>query len=162
MKPRQVQIPGPRFVTTKQGEGITFRHPITGAQHCLTVQELESQELSQTHFPDDTMEYPRFFKTMTYLVEPDIERNHISVLDCADGDSARQKKGISREKGSGSAASIGIIGRADGPTAIIMGNVVPRTMHAACSSVRFEPVDHVEWRIVFREKLKEDIQITLI
>ena len=162
MQPREVQIPGPRFVTTKQGEGITFTHPITGVQHRLTVQELESQELSQTHFPDDTMEYPRFFKTMTYLVEPDIERNHISVLDCADGDSARQKKGIPREKGSVSAASIGIIGRADGPTAIIMGNVVPRTMHAACSSVRFEPVDHVEWRIVFHEKLKEDIQITLI
>ena len=162
MKPRLAQIPGPRFVTTKEGESITFHHPITGSEHRLTVQELESQELSQTHFPDDTMEYPKHFKAMTYVVEPDIDRNHIAVLDCADGDSVRPKKGISREKGNDSAASIGIIGRADGPTAVILGNVVPRTLHVACSAVRFEPVDSVEWRIIFREMIKEDIQIKLL
>lgn len=162
MKPRLAQIPGPRFATTTEGESITFHHPITGSEHRLTVRELESQELPQTHFPDDTLEYPKYFKAITYVVEPDIDRNHIAVLDCAAGDSARPKKGISREKGAGSASSIGIIGRADGPTAIIMGNAVPRTLHAACSAVRFEPVDHVEWRIVFREKLRDDLQIKLI
>lgn len=162
MEPREARIPGPRFLAEQEGDSIAFVHPITGREHCLTVQEVESKELSQTHFPDDTMEYPRFFKAMTYVVEPDIDRNHIAVLDCADSDSARPKKGISREKGSGFASSVGIIGRAGGPTAIIMGNVVPRTLYAACSSVRFEPVDHVEWRIVFREKLKDDIQVKLI
>lgn len=161
MEPREVKIPGVRFVAENAGDSITFVHPITGTEHCLTVQEIESRELPQTHFPDDTMEYPKYFKAMTYVVEPDIDRNHIAILDCADGDSARPKKDISREKGSGSASSIGIIGRADGPTAIIMGNAVPRTLHTACSAVRFKPVDHVEWRIVFREKLKEDIQIKL-
>ena len=108
------------------------------------------------------MEYPRFFKAMTYTVEPDIDRNHMAVLDCADGDSARPKKSISREKESVTASSIGIIGGASGPTAVIMGNAVPRTVHAACSAVRFEPVDSVEWRIVFREKLKKEIQVKLI
>ena len=161
-EPRETKISGLRFVAQQEGDDFQFVHPLTGTQHVLTVQEIESKELSQTHFPDDTMEYPRFFKAMTYTVEPDIDRNHMAVLDCADGDSARPKKSISREKGSATASSIGIIGGASGPTAVIMGNTVPRTVHAACSAVRFEPVDSVEWRIVFREKLKEDIQIKLI
>ena len=118
--------------------------------------------MSQTHFQDETMEYPRFFKAMTYTVEPDIDRNHMVVLDCAEGDSARLKKNISREKGSVTASSIGVIGRASGPVGVILGNAVPRTLHAACSAVRFAPVDSVEWRIVFREKLRDDLQIKLI
>ena len=162
MEPREARIPGPRFLAAQKRDSVTFIHPITGRAHCLTVQEVESKELSQTHFPDDTMKYPRFFKAMTYTVEPDIDRNHMVVLDCADGDSARPKKNISREKESITASSIGVIGGASGPVGVILGNAVPRTLHAACSAVRFEPVDHVEWRIVFREKLKEDIQITLI
>ena len=84
------------------------------------------------------------------------------VLDCAEGDSARPKKNISREKGSVTASSIGVTGRASGPVGVILGNAVPRTLHAACSAVRFEPVDRVEWLIVFSEKLKEDIQVKLI
>ena len=161
-EPRETKLSGIRFVVENVGDSFKFVHPLTGVEHLLTVQEIESKELSQTHFPDNTMEYPRFFKAMTYTVEPDIDRNHMVVVDCADGDSARPKKNISREKGSVTASSIGIIGSASGPTAVIMGNVVPRTVYAACSTVRFEPVDCVEWRIVFREKLKEDIQIKLI
>ena len=160
--PRETKISGLRFVAEHEGDSFKFVHPLTGTQHVLSVQEIEPKELSQTHFPDDTMEYPRFFKAMTYTVEPDIDRNHMAVLDCADGDSARPKKVISREKGSVTASSIGIIGGASGPTAVIMGNAVSRTVHASCSAVRFEPVDSVEWRIIFREKLKEDIQVKLI
>ncbi len=161
-EPREMKLSGIRFVVEQEGDKFKFVHPLTGLEHVLTIQEIESKELSETHFPDATMEYPRYFKAMTYTVEPNIDRNHMVVLDCADGDSARPKKNISREKGSITASSIGIIGSASGPTAVIMGNAVPRTVHAACSAVRFEPVDRVEWRIVFREKLKEDIQIKLI
>ncbi|MBQ2857640.1 MAG: hypothetical protein IJE78_11090 [Bacteroidaceae bacterium] len=160
-EPSETKISGLRFVVEHEGDNFKFIHPITGTDHVLTVQEIESKELSQTHFQDETMEYPRFFKAMTYMVEPDIDRNHMVVLDCADGDSARPKKNISREKGTVSASSIGVIGRASGPVGVILGNAVPRTLHAACSAVRFDPVDSVEWRIVFREKLKEDVQIKL-
>ena len=160
-EPSETKISGLRFVAEHEGGSFKFVHPLTGIEHLLTVQEIESKELSQTHFQDETMEYPRFFKAMTYMVEPDIDRNHMVVLDCADGDSARPKKNISREKGTVSASNIGVIGRASGPVGVILGNAVPRTLHAACSTVRFDPVDSVEWRIVFREKLKEDVQIKL-
>lgn len=161
-EPSETKISGLRFVVEHEGDNFKFVHPITGTDHVLTVQEIESKELSQTHFQDETMEYPRFFKAMTYTVEPDIDRNHMVVLDCAEGDSARPKKNISREKGSVTASSIGVIGRASGPVGVILGNAVPRTLRAACSAVRFEPVDSVEWRIVFREKLRDDLQIKLI
>ena len=162
MEPREASIPGIRFVAEHEGDNFKFVHPITDMEHVLTVREIESKELSKTHFQDETMEYPRFFKAMTYTVEPDIDRNHMVVLDCADGDSARPKKNISREKESITASSIGVIGGASGPVGVILGNAVPRTLHVACSAVKFDPVDSVEWRIVFREKLKEDIQIKLI
>lgn len=165
METRDAKIPGPRFETHEAGKIITFQHPITGIEHCLTVQELDHQELSQTHFRDESMEYPTHFVAMTYTIEPEIDKNHIMILDCADGDRARRRTDISQEKECVpvmSASAIGVIGSADGPTAILVGNVVPRTLHAACSAVHFEKVDFVEWRIVFREKLKEDIQIKLI
>ena len=161
-EPRETKISGLRFVAEHEGDNFKFVHPITGMEHVLTVQEIESKELSQTHFQDETIEYPRFFKAMTYTVEPDIDRNHMAVLDCAEGDSARHKKNISREKGSITASSIGVIGRASGPVGVILGNAVPRTLHSACSAVKFDPVDSIEWRIVFREKLKEDLQIKLV
>ena len=49
------------------------------------------------------------------------------------------------------AASIGIIGGADGPVAIIVGEAAQGKLHTACSSLHFEIVDHIDWRIGFRE-----------
>ena len=52
---------------------------------------------------------------------------------------------------------IGIIGGADGPTAIISGpSAAQGKLRAACSSLHFDPIDRVEWRLVFREKRYED------
>ena len=66
----------------------------------------------------------------------------------------------------GQASSIGIIGGADGPTSVIVG--VPRTapgeqkkFHAACSALTFEPQKNVEWKMTFREKTVEDIEIQI-
>ena len=70
-----------------------------------------------------------------------------------------------------SSGTIGIIGGADGPTAIFVTGIsrksgdkekVSESLHMACSALRFEPVDDVEWRIEFREKLREDIKLTLL
>ena len=58
-------------------------------------------------------------------------------------------------------AVIGVIRGADGPAAIIAGQSAPK-FHAACSSLHFEPVDEVEWRVIFSEKLMPDIDVELI
>ena len=46
---------------------------------------------------------------------------------------------------------VGIIGGADGPVAIVVGEAAQGKLHTACSSLHFEIVDHVDWRIGFRE-----------
>ena len=63
--------------------------------------------------------------------------------------------------GQSHAAAIGVIGGADGPTAMVMGSSTPKR-HAACSSLRFEAVEEVEWRAVFSEKRMEDLDVRLI
>ena len=60
-----------------------------------------------------------------------------------------------------SISMVGVIGGSDGPTAVIMGRNAPK-LHAACSELHFEPVNTVEWRAVFSEKLMDDVDVTLI
>ena len=48
-------------------------------------------------------------------------------------------------------ASIGVIGGADGPVAIVVGEAAQGKLHTACSSLHFAAVDHVDWRVGFRE-----------
>jgi len=50
----------------------------------------------------------------------------------------------------------------DGPTAIIFGGSGQGKLHVACSALHFEPVDDVEWRMVFHEKRREDVTVELI
>ncbi len=55
---------------------------------------------------------------------------------------------------------VGIIGGADGPTAIVVGGAAEKP-HAVCSSLHFEPVESVEWRISFRVTRGEEETIDL-
>ena len=46
---------------------------------------------------------------------------------------------------------VGIIGGADGPVAIVVGEAAQGKLHTVCSSLHFAPVGHVGWRVGFRE-----------
>ena len=61
---------------------------------------------------------------------------------------------------------IGIIGGADGPTAVFVttkekGKAADE-VRTAYSSLRYEPAKTVTWRICFMERPKEDITVTLL
>ena len=61
------------------------------------------------------------------------------------------------------AAAIGIIGGADGPIAIVCGGSSKEKLHAACSSLHFEPVEgDIEWRVVFNIKNSNEMSLELI
>lgn len=60
------------------------------------------------------------------------------------------------------ACSIGIIGGADGPTAVFVSDGQNSEHHRALSALRFEYADDIEWKIVFREKLMEDTETELL
>ncbi|MGN1414378.1 MAG: hypothetical protein ACI4WY_09065 [Anaerovoracaceae bacterium] len=64
---------------------------------------------------------------------------------------------------SGDTACVGMIGGADGPTAIAFGGSSQGKLCAACSALHFEPVQHdIAWRIIFHEKRYIDCSILLM
>lgn len=164
MERQPENLPGEKFATPAVGESISLIHPITGKRHILTVHEAEQQELPEHAFPDPGMEYPRYFLAMSYTLEPDLTGTGFLLQDCGEGDKPREKKpatGGYVPTAVNDAAVIGVIGGADGPTAIIMGHSTPK-LHAACSNLHFEAVAQVQWQPVFRIKRMEDMEVCLL
>lgn len=158
-KPK-IEIEGIRFKTPLPGESIKFTHPITGAEHVLNVVNVEHQE-STFDFGQEGYEFPKHSTCMMYTLAPDIDNADFRICDTKKSESPYLK--VTKSKSEHGAASIGIIGGADGPTAIIMQPVNKDTkLHMACSAVTFEPADEVEWRVVFRHAACEDIVVELI
>ena len=141
-----VQFPGPRFTVEKAGESFPFPHPVTGEEHTFTVLEYERDEADPKNFSDKEMEYPCHYTAMAYKISPDIPSEKVSIQDCDRGDSPRRRN-----------APYGVCGSSCG---ILLA--VPRgETHAAVSSMHFEPVEQVEWRMIFREKTVEDMELEI-
>ena len=186
MKRDRVCIPGIRFTVRGPGDQIPFIHPSTGERHVLTVLEYQEEEMDRKAFeaPEDMgqeerrrflrrmgeWEYPTHLTAMTYAVSPKIPRRELQIQDCG-GD--RPRKILPREPEDrflpeakddacvmAGASAIGIIGGADGPTAIFMaGKGEPC---GTFSSLYFEPGKPVEWRMRFYEKRVEDLEVKLL
>lgn len=158
-KPK-IEIEGMRFKTPLPSESIKFTHPITGAEHVLNVVNIERQE-SAFDFGQEGYEFPKHSICMMYTLAPDIDNADFRICDTKKSEAPRPK--VTKSESEHRAASIGIIGRADGPTAIIMQpiNKNPK-LHMACSAVTFEPADEVEWHVVFHHAACEDIVVELI
>lgn len=165
MERHPVDIPGIHFASPKVGDAITFTHPITNIEYTLTVHEYEAQQMEQRHFQDESMEYPTHYTAMTYTLYPDISGHNFMIRDYKKGDRPRLKKirnGEFEPVSVSSVGVIGIIGGADGPTMILLSDGSSAKLRVACSSLHFEPKSEVEWYVSFREKLMEDIEVTLI
>lgn len=158
-------INGIRFRNPAIGDVITFTHPVTQTEHKLTVVEYEKQELTSKAFANEEYEYPTHHTAMTYTVDPDLSNRNFQVMDCLDNDEPKRRpKNPYEPKATYDACSIGIIGGADGPAALIISNgssskTVP---HTALSALRFEPVDDIEWKIIFRKKPMDDIEVDIL
>lgn len=172
-----VSLPG-CHLTAKAGETVSFVHPVTGREHRLTVREIAQEEIESLRLQDERLEYPTHCVRMTYEISPELTGRQFSIRDCAESDAPRHRC-VVRETGVGkmsgersgrnssaeseSAHSIGIIGGADGPTALFIGGRPQGgKLHVVYSSLHFEPVEKVEWRISFREKMREDVSIRLM
>ena len=157
-----VSVSGTHFRTPLEEERVILKHPQTGKEYTLWIDALKQETADFGGFHDQEMEYPACYTQMTYRIEPDMTRNQFRIVDCAQNDQPRH-----RIPSGGatmiSAVSIGIIGGADGPIAIIIGQpICPESKsHTANSSLHFEPVEETEWRIVFQEKPNEDLTVTL-
>lgn len=157
-------INGIHFRNPTVGDQITFVHPITHTEHILTVVEYEKQELMSRAFAHEEYEFPTHYTAMTYTVEPELSDKNFQIEDCLDNDAPRRRPGKTYEPQAGyDACSIGIIGGAHGPIALILSNGRQNKVvhHAALSALHFEPKDDIEWKMIFREKPMEDIEVDI-
>ena len=165
MEQQLVSVPGPHFTVKAPGDSFHFVHPANGTEYTLTVQELEQQTLPKNSFGSGCWFYPTHFVEMRYTLSPEASEQ-ISVSDCEDSDKPLEimpDHDSFVPSASSNAACIGIIGGADGPTAVVFGASSQGKLCTACSALHFEPVQHdIEWRITFHEKTFDDYTVALI
>lgn len=144
----------------EENRQVEFCHPATGERHVLTVYDLERQTIPEKTGKRLKFEkIPVHFLMMNYTVEPGLPEGELTLRDCAESDPPVMKA----RKGKG---GVSVIGGAVGPTAIFFaGKTEERpSLAAAFSSVHYEPVSRVEWRMVFQVKNPErkriDISLT--
>lgn len=147
-----------------------FTHPLSGDKHVLSVHSFEAGKLDIETGPGagmkkekrrqwEEMEYPSHYHTLVYTVRPSIPEEELTLQDCAEGDSPRKK-----DRGE----------MKDGPTAVFVAgkmSVTPVLMkkegedaseaRTAVSSLHFEPVKQVKWRVVLHVKEHEDVKVTV-
>lgn len=147
LEQRPVPITALKWKSPQKGAKILLTHPITGQEHVITVVDIEKQELGMLKQLNEAFEYPKHFTMMTYTVEPEFPQNLFHISDNMQGDSLRRKVPDAPD----GAKAIGIIRRNK-----------EAKLHTACSALHFEPVDEVEWRLVWQVKLWEDVLVGLI
>lgn len=158
-----VAIQGVHFKNPSVGDVITFAHPIHNTEHKLTVLEYEKQEFSTKEFQHEEYEFPTHHIAMTYTLEPELSGRSFQVRDCLQNEQPKLKPQNQFEpQANYDACCVGIIGGEDGPTAIFISPVQKTEKHIALSALHFEPTNDVEWKLVFREKLMEDIEVELL
>lgn len=158
-----VAIQGVQFKNPSVGDVITFVHPISETEHKLTVLEYEQQEFPTDGFQEKTFEFPKHHVAMTYVLEPELPGRNFQVRDCLPNEQPKLKpKNQFEPQSEYDACCVGIIGGADGPTSVFVSPIHKTEQHIALSALRFEPANDIEWKIVFREKLVEDIEIELL
>lgn len=158
-EPEMIPVQGPRFVTPQVGESISFQHPVTGATHTLTVLDYQREQFPKERFQAEEFEFPENFTQMTYTVTPELPKGEYSIKDVCNSDTPKRKVSADGP----AACSVGIIGVGAGPTAVfVAGKGTTVEAQVACSALRFEPAETVEWEMIFRRKPCENIQVKLM
>ncbi len=140
-------LPGPHFAPRAPGDTLAFTDPVTGSPHTLTVRSFAPQCIEENPaFQHNEYIYPPHFMAMGYTVSPALPPQRLCIQDCADGDRPRRREAPCTPDASASRL-IAILGGAHGMAAV--GKADEPEQYAA-SSLHFEPVERVEWRLVFR------------
>lgn len=155
MEQRPQRVLGTPFPTPSVGSSVSLCHPLLDHIYTLTVQELTWQTLC-----DGVSNV----LLMQYSLSPDDQKHTFSLVDCAPDDTPMQpfnSAEICNAPDFTGAAAVGIIGGADGPTAIVLSGDSP-AFHAACSAIHHQTTDTVLWQPVFRIKTWEDYTLSLL
>lgn len=150
--------------TAEPGKTVPLTDPRTGLTHTLRVLSLTMETMDRSLLPPVGMEFPTEYVEMQYTLEPPLPVGDFALVDAAPGDEARACKvenGLTAQE----SACIGIIGGADGPTAVFVsgkGDEAGENVRAAYSSLHYKPVETVTWRARFMARPKEAVTVTLM
>ena len=153
------EISGAPFKAPAVGESVTITNPITGQEHILTVREREAHEFDQSHFRDDSMEYPTHCVELVYTIFPEVEDFYLR--DCDQGDNPRPRHPNPTGAVFLTSAIFGFASN-DSTNEYIHPDKTAAKVRAFGSSFHFEPVKELKLNIIFREKRIPDIEVQLI
>jgi hypothetical protein len=161
-----VMYPGTHFVTegSSEQQEVKVLHPVTGMEHKLIITECKCQKLPDDAFKfGEDMEFPNHYMVLTYRITPELSMREISIADCAKGDPPKSKIMNSLSSKGNSACSVGIIGGACGISAVFIPGkeAWEYNWRTASSSLHYEAVPRVEWRIIFFVKETENIEVEI-
>lgn len=159
-----VSYAGIHFTTrlSEEKKQVEFWHPVSQKKHVLTVQsqfreEVPAKDLSEMNGRGfEFKKFPTHFLVMEYTVEPELPMDEFCICDCAESDPPV----MVRKR----AASVSIIGGADGPTSVFFAGKCGDRQEgwkSVSSSVHYEPVEEVEWRIWFQVKSEERKEVKI-
>ena len=160
MEQPPLPVPAAHFRVGRPGDTVSVFHPRTHAPYVLTVEKLEASVAAGL----DPRLFPTHFTTMHYTLTPE-PAEPLLLFDCAGNDEppAPPSRVASSPLSSEGASSVGIIGGADGPTAILLKPPSPGRMHTAYSSLHFAPVQGgTEWFAAFSVQHSEPASILLL
>lgn len=156
-------FPAEHFKNPLKGDIVKITDPTNGNEYKLTVEDIEKYSLGNLHLDSNDKELPKNYTVISYVIEPDIGMEEFHLDDCIESDFVRvspSKDMKNADERAIKAESIGIIGGIDGPIAVLTASVPNK--RTATSSIHFDTEYDIEWRAIFRKKLKSDVVFKLI
>jgi hypothetical protein len=157
---------GEHFLTEDScgNQEVTCIHPVSKKEYRVTLHGCETNTLPDTAFRFmKDVQYPNFYKVLTYSVSPELSPEDFRIQDCERGDRPRSKSTKPGVMQGDSESAVAVIGSADGPAAIFIAGKSSKEndKRIACSSLYFTQVPVVEWRTIFYVKENEDVSLDI-
>lgn len=133
-----VSLPGQRFTAPSVGKSLEFDHPVTGQTHTLSVTAQTREALD----PNFLSNHPCCYTRLSFSLEPQIGKEWFRVVDCDPGDPYPDQQNV--------------------PSPVFLTEKTPSAGHIAVSSLRYAPAEQITWRMIFRQKLRPDVTISLL
>lgn len=154
--------------SVKAGESVRFVHPISGETYTMHAESLTRQtpEIPREAALSGALELPKHCWQLVYTVTPELPAHSTSLRDVCPPDAPRLCAEDTQTAPGGfvdvpGAASIGIIGGSDGPTALFLSTEQDGRQEVAYSSLSFTPREVPTWQFCFRHRPCADLTLCL-
>ncbi len=135
---------------SETGIDLKIIHPVTGREYTVTLYECRQTRHSFAGIGAEGVLYPEYCHMLSYRVSPEISRELFDIRDCAEGDHPRKAETPEESCSTQGAAAVFLAGKSDIPE-----------MRMAASSMHFEPVSEIKWRMVFQVQTKANRKILI-